>query len=157
MKIYLSGPITGSKDSEIKSWREIAAEELTKYGEVIDPSSSAYDSEISFQKSETPSEAIKRLRHGINVVKRNKNLIATCDVVFANFQNTKTASIGSVGEMFWADAFGKPIILIREKEGNVHDHAMLNALASSVCLSLEEGYAMIKELAKVRGLGSRIG
>jgi nucleoside 2-deoxyribosyltransferase len=97
-----------------------------------------------------------RLRHGRFIVHRNKNLIRTCDVVLANFLGAKArVSIGSVGELHRADAFGKPIILVRDKHGNIHDHAMLNAIASEICPDLETACGVIAKMAAVIGVSAR--
>jgi nucleoside 2-deoxyribosyltransferase len=150
MRIYLSGPITGHRDEAIKSWRSHAVRRLSPLGEVIDPSLAAYDSGVSFQKHESPPEALDRLKHGLFVVRRNRNLIRSCDVVLANYIGAGSkASIGSIGEIYWAEAFGKPVFIIRERFGNVHDHAMLNAIASRILYTLEDAFKSIEELASV--------
>jgi nucleoside 2-deoxyribosyltransferase len=150
MRIYLSGPITGHPDEAIRSWRSRAIQRLSPLGEVIDPTLAAYDSDLAFQKQESPPEALDRLRHGLFVVRRNRNLIRSCDVVLANLLGAGSkASVGSIGEIYWADAFGKPVLIIRERFGNVHDHAMLNAIASRIVHTLEDAFKLIEELAAV--------
>ena len=150
MRVYLSGPITGHPDNAIKSWRTLAVQQLSRVGEVIDPTLAPYNSEIAFEKQEAPPQALERLRHGLFVVRRNRNLIRTSDAVLANFLGAGSkASIGSIGEIYWADALGKPIIIVRERLGNVHDHAMLNAIASEVVFTLEDAFRLIEELAAV--------
>lgn len=106
---------------------------------VYDPASSPYDAEFGSGARETPSAALARHMHGRLVVDRNKHIIQSSDVVLANFLDSDRASIGSIGELFWANAFQIPIVIVREPSGNVHDHAMLNAIASVVATSLEEG------------------
>jgi nucleoside 2-deoxyribosyltransferase len=149
MRVYLSGPITGLKKSDIQLWRERAFSLLSPSVQVIDPARSYYDETKSFEKK-TISEEMQRLRHGRFIVDRNKNLIKDCHVVLANFLGARTrVSIGSVGELHWADAFGKPIILVRHTHGNVHDHAMLNAIASEICFDLETACEVIANMATV--------
>jgi hypothetical protein len=82
------------------------------------------------------------------VVDRNKHLIQSSDVVLANFLHAERASIGSIGELFWANAFRVPIIVVREPAGNVHDHAMVNAIASVVTHSLEDGCAAVMNMLR---------
>jgi nucleoside 2-deoxyribosyltransferase len=150
MRVYLSGPITGHSEATIKSWRYMAAERLSQIAEVIDPTLSHYDSEVAFETEENPTQAINRLRHGLFVIRRNRNLIRSSDVILANLMGAHTrASVGSIGEICWADAFGKQVIIVREKHGNVHDHAMLNAIASQLYYNLEDAFAAIVELAAV--------
>ncbi|MGO9629780.1 MAG: nucleoside 2-deoxyribosyltransferase [Xanthobacteraceae bacterium] len=150
MQIYLSGPITGLSDSSIQSWRQLAALRLGGLGEIIDPAAVYYDAAPAFEKKENSEQAVERLRHGIYVINRNKNLIRGSDVLFANFLGAGTkASIGSIGEIYWANAFGKPIVIVREEVGNIHDHAMLNAMASCISHSLEDGFAAVAEFSSV--------
>lgn len=150
MRVYLCGPITGLKKGDIQLWRERASSLLSPSVQVIDPARSYYNKTRSFEKKETPSEAMQRLRHGRFIVDRNKNLIKDCNAVLANFLGARTrVSIGSVGELHWADAFGKPIIIVRHTHGNVHDHAMLNAIASEICFDLETACEVIVNMAAV--------
>jgi hypothetical protein len=150
MRIYLCGPITGHADEAIRSWRARAIKRLSPLGEVIDPASARYDSDVAFLKKESSSEALDRLRHGLLVVRRNRNLIRSCDVLLANFLGAGSkASIGSIGEICWAEAFGKPVFIVRERFGNVHDHAMLNAIASRIVHTLEDSFKSIEESAGV--------
>lgn len=139
MKLYLSGPITGTGDASIKDWREHVCQTLKGCVDIVDPARATYDTSLAHQASERAPAAMKRFLHGRLVVDRNKHLIRSCDVVLANFLGAERASVGSIGELFWADAFGRPIVLVREKVGNVHDHAMLNAISSATCTTLEEG------------------
>jgi nucleoside 2-deoxyribosyltransferase len=139
MRVYLAGPITGQSPDQIGGWRA-SFRKLCEDIEFIDPASTDIDASNAFSRRETASEALRRLSHGRFVLDRNRTLIKKADAVLANFQTTPDrASIGTVGELFWANAFGKPIIIVRQKFHNIHDHAMLNALATRICYSLEEG------------------
>ena len=156
MRVYLSGPMTGYIDVEIASWREIATQQLQSFAEIIDPAVYNYDAEPAFELPKFAERDLQRVYHGSFVVKRNKKLIHSCDVVLANLSGANgKASIGSIGELFWADAFDKPIVIVREANGNVHDHAMLNAIAAVVCHSLEDAISAISELAGRPTFGKR--
>ena len=61
------------------------------------------------------------------------------DLIFCNLLGTNKISAGSMIEFGWADALRIPIILCMEEEGNVHDHAMVRAMASWIVPTLEEG------------------
>lgn len=158
MRVYLTGPITGHSDKEIENWRTTVARQLESLAEVVDPAAYSYDNSLTFRTGETPEGAVTRLHHGQFVIERNKKLICDSDVVLANFLGaSERASIGSIGELFWANAFDKPIIIIREKQGNVHDHAMVNAIAAIICSSLDEAVAAVGELAGSRSKRKRAG
>lgn len=139
MKVYLSGPMTGSADQAILGWRERAEKLLSPHAQVIDPASLPYNASLAYMLSEEPRDALARQMHGRLVVDRNKKLIGSVDVVLVNFLGSQRASIGSIGEVFWADTYGVPIVVVREASGNVHNHAMINALASNIATTLEDG------------------
>jgi hypothetical protein len=155
MKIYLSGPMTGSSTEDVVRWRQKATKLLSEQAEVFDPALALYESKSSYAQPESPAEALLRLRHGLLVVDRNKHQIQSSDVVLANFLHADHASIGSIGELFWANAFRVPIVIVREPIGNVHDHAMLNAIASVVTHNLEDGceaaLSMLRTETRLRG------
>lgn len=146
MKVYLSGPISGSADNAIEGWRTRVARLLGRKAEIIDPAASPYDASLAYQHLEAESEKMQRLLHGRLVVDRNKHLIQSSDIVLANFVGAPRASIGSIGELFWANAFRVPIIVVREAMGSVHDHAMINAIASVVTHSLDDGVKAVENM-----------
>jgi hypothetical protein len=148
MKVYLSGPISGSPDGVIVGWRQHVGQLLPQDIELLDPTASPYDASSAYLVPESDSEKLGRLMHGRLVVDRNKHLIQLSDVVLANFLHAERASIGSIGELFWANAFRVPIVVVREPAGNVHDHAMVNAIASVVTHSLEDGCAAVMNMLR---------
>jgi nucleoside 2-deoxyribosyltransferase len=77
---------------------------------------------------------------------RDRYDLARCDLVLANLLGARTVSIGSVGEIFWADAMRKPVVLVREPHFNVHDHALINAIACCVVDNLDAAVAKINLL-----------
>ncbi|TDW31882.1 nucleoside 2-deoxyribosyltransferase-like protein [Rhizobium azibense] len=150
MRIYLVGPLTGRPKAWIADWRTQIKSAIGE-ADFIDPTSWDIDTKEAFAVKERSAEALHRRDHGRLVVDRNKLLIKSADVVFANLLGAGAkASIGSVGELFLANGFGKPVIVVREKLGNVHDHAMLNAIASRICYTLEEGFGVLQEFAVPR-------
>lgn len=156
MKVYLSGPMTGSTAEGIVGWRDRVLELLPRHVEIFDPALARCDSTSAYIQRESPAEELMRLRHGLLVIDRNKHLIQSSDVVLANFLQARRASIGSIGELFWANAFRVPIIIVRERTGNVHDHAMLNGIASIITHTLEDGCkAVLSMLQTEIGLGRR--
>lgn len=144
MRIYLVGPMTGQSGGDIKDWRS-TVKSLISDADFVDPAVWDVDKKEWFHQKERPSEALRRRDHGRLVADRNKLLIKSSDLVFANLLGAKKASIGSVGELFWGNSFGKPVIVVREAVGNVHDHAMVNAIATRICNSIEEGCDVLKE------------
>jgi hypothetical protein len=150
-RVYLSGPVTGGSHESIETWRHLIAARLSKIADVVDPASYEYDAKIAYASTETSDEALTRLQHGRYVVDRNKLLISGSDLLLANFlEGSQRASIGSVAEIFLAYALERPIVIVRQEHGNVHDHAMINAVATKVCYSLDEGIAALAELGGIK-------
>ncbi|WP_155253320.1 hypothetical protein [Bradyrhizobium japonicum] len=141
--IYLSGPITGTSARE-DGWRAAVRRKLPPAFTFFDPSIQSADRRIGYLQSLTPTQDLERLRHGKFTADRNRHQIAKSDVLLCNFLHAKDrVSIGSVGEIHWASAFNIPIIIIRERQGNIHDHAVLNALASELCFSLDDACSVL--------------
>ncbi|MCR6672718.1 nucleoside 2-deoxyribosyltransferase [Devosia ginsengisoli] len=148
MQIYLVGPITGQSTAGVLNWRERLKLAMPDQ-QFLDPASAPFDASlVTAASSQSVPQTLKRLQHGRFVIDRNKRLVRAADVVFANLLEAQDRiSIGSVGELFWANAFGKPIVVVRNPVADPHDHAMLNAIASRICSTTEEGCDALRELA----------
>jgi hypothetical protein len=90
------------------------------------------------------------LLHGKRTVARDRYDIQRCDLLLACFLGAKNVSIGAVGEIFWADAMGKPVIIVRE-ENNVHNHDMLNEIAGWI---FDDLGTAIEQIRRVINSGS---
>lgn len=60
------------------------------------------------------------------IFSRDKFDVARSDVIFANFTRARRVSIGSMFELAWAQAQGKPIVIVMDKDG-FHDHPFVQA------------------------------
>jgi nucleoside 2-deoxyribosyltransferase len=128
--VYLSGPITGFSQSTARDWRQHVSNRLAPGLVAVDPMRDAVDATIVSNLQLDDAARLEHLRHGKEILERNRSDIARCDLVLANFLGADRASIGAIGEVFWADAFRKPVIVVRESHGNIHDHGMINAIAA---------------------------
>jgi nucleoside 2-deoxyribosyltransferase len=132
--VYLAGPISGTTNSETTSWREEFGSLLKSDIRCLSP--------LRDQTDSTPDYPLtmEKIRHGKSSVARDRMDILRCDLVVANFIGAKRVSIGSVGEIFWADAYRKPILLIMEDDAaeNPHFHLFILELASWRFASLAE-------------------
>jgi nucleoside 2-deoxyribosyltransferase len=142
--IYLAGPITGTSVTPGQDWRVDCAK---RFAPAIDTLSPARQAMETIDESGEPTDA-QRLRlivHGRGVAARDRLDVMRCDLVLVNLVGAPRISIGSVGEIFWADAFRKPVVLVREP-GNVHTHAMLDALVGWIVPELDEAIELAKTL-----------
>jgi len=81
---------------------------------------------------------------GKEIITRNRAGILNSDLVIVNLLGSADASIGSVGEAFWADAYRKPIVIVRDKFHNPHDHLMLNEIATWLCHDLDSAVSIVR-------------
>jgi hypothetical protein len=129
-RVYLSGPITGQSREQATEWRTYVTRRLAPGIIAVDPMRDAVEfSVVSEQLLDTPSR-LRHLMHGKEILERNRMDVARCDLLLANFLGAQRVSIGSVGEVFWADVFRKPVIVVREAHHNLHDHGLINAIAA---------------------------
>lgn len=121
--VYLAGPISGCDHELIMGWRKQAIERLAKEEIIglcpIDVTASDMD--------------IKEI-----AIIRDKMDVERCDAVLMNLTGAPRVSIGTMVELGWASALGKPIILVMEP-GNIHEHAFVYTLADSAYKTIEEG------------------
>jgi nucleoside 2-deoxyribosyltransferase len=136
--VYLSGPITGCSPAFFFDWRKHVARKLAAGISAIDPTRDAADTTLVSEKVLSDSERLANLLHGREILDRNRADLQRCDLLLVNLLGAPRVSIGSVGEIFWANAFGKPVIVVREENLSIHDHAILNAIATCVFHDLEK-------------------
>jgi hypothetical protein len=141
--VYLCGPITGTDSSARADWRNRVQETLPASILGIDPTRQTVEDIDEQRVSLTESERLRLATHGHTVAQRDRFDVMRCDLLLANLLGAQAASIGSIGEIFWADAFRKPIIIVREPFGNPHQHAMLDALAGWVLHDLDEAITCV--------------
>ena len=143
-KVYLAGPISGTSYKESTDWRDKAVQELEKWGIAgYSPMrGKAYLSKEE-QIADSYSDHTMSSITGINI--RDYNDTKTSAAILVNLLDARKVSIGTVMEIAWAKAHNIPIVLIMEKEGNVHDHGMLTYNCIRVT-SVQEGIDCIKQL-----------
>jgi nucleoside 2-deoxyribosyltransferase len=74
---------------------------------------------------------------------RDRYDVMSSDVVLFNLLGTTTVSIGTCIEFGWADAFRKPVVLVMEPEGNLHDHPMVREAAGYIVPTLDEAVQVL--------------
>ena len=134
--VYLSGPICGLTYDASNDWRTHVAECLTATSPhihclnpmrsheflrahgVIEDKAAQNDPSRGF----LVSDEFIGVRDALDTMK--------ADVCFVNLLGAKRVSIGTVLEIGMAHAARVPIVLVMEKSGNLHDHAMVRNYAS---------------------------
>lgn len=143
--VYLAGPITGLSYEGATDWREQAIQIFANAG--IDAFSPMRSKTYLLQETylgDSYEDTVMSSQRGIYA--RDYYDCRTKDALFVNLLGADRVSIGTVMEIAWATAYEKPIVLVMEKEGNIHSHAMLREACPLWCTDLSEGYHVMKAL-----------
>jgi len=149
-QVYLCGPITGCTFLEAKhGWREEVFNTLSPWGiECLSPLRHLREDQIDTgdHKSMNPNgAAVGVLSTPRGLTERDRFDTMRADLIFCNLLGATRPSIGSMIEFGWADAERIPILVAME-EDNIHNHGMVNAIASWIVPTLEEAIEVTKDL-----------
>ena len=124
-KVYLGGIISGLRFDKANAWREEAIKKLTAYN--IKAASPLRGKDHLKDKTVLHKKGfegnVMSTQKGITT--RDRWDVMTCDLVIMNLLGAEGCSIGCSMEIAWADLCRTPVILVMEKRGNPHEHAML--------------------------------
>jgi nucleoside 2-deoxyribosyltransferase len=143
-RVYLAGPIKGLSYDSCVSWREYAIKVLS-YSGIIG---------VSPMRGKELLRGTEKIIDGLDhvlctpagLVTRDRFDVKSCDLMLVNFLGAKEISIGTSAEFGWADAYGKPIVTVIEREGNVHDHPFIQRLTGFRVETLDEGLSVVKSI-----------
>jgi nucleoside 2-deoxyribosyltransferase len=142
--VYLAGSITAATDSQTHDWRVYCRDGLAPEIEVLSPTRQQFEV-IDETTDLSCEERLRMMQHGRSTATRDRFDVKRCDLIIVNVKHARHVSIGSVGEIFWADAYRKPVIMVRE-QNNIHTHAMLDALVGWVFEDLDKAIATARTL-----------
>lgn len=143
--VYLAGPIEGCTYNECTNWREYATKELAQDRIIC----------LSPMRAKEFLRVYPKLIRGISkhiltsdsgITTRDMWGVRRSDVILFNLLNAEKVSIGTMIEYGWGSAFNKPLVTIVEKEGNIHEHAIIRRLSGYRVETLEEGLSVIRAL-----------
>ncbi len=140
--MYLAGPITGYTFDGCTEWRDYVKKNLPKHIHTYSP----MRGKKGLKKYEglildTYEEEVLSSEKGISA--RDYNDVLNADILLVNFLGATRVSIGTVMEIAWAKAMSIPVVLVMEKEGNLHDHSMIRHACGFIVRSLEEAIEII--------------
>ena len=151
--VYLAGPISHLSYDQATGWREEVRDQLLRSGiKVVSPlRAKVYLRDMKFETipdntSDIDEPSIVNMSTPRGIMTRDRFDCMNCGVLFVNLLGAKTVSIGTVMEIAWADAKRTPIVLVIEKSGNVHDHAMVNEATGFRVSTLEHGIEVVKSI-----------
>lgn len=163
-QVYLCGPITGLTAEEARyDWREDVSHKLSMNMRDGRPVLERFGGD-PFIRCLSPMRNKDHL-NGIGVlgpvadypggsplstargiVARDRYDTQRCDLVFCNLLGAKKVSIGSMIELGWCDSKRIPLVLVMEKDGNPHEHAMVRELADFHVTTVDDGIAIAKAI-----------
>lgn len=142
--VYLAGPITGLAYTAATDWREYVKSHIRNDILVCSPlRAKRYlenETNIADSYENWPLSSSKGL------TTRDRFDVMRCDLLFVNLLGTTKVSIGTVMEIGWADMLRKPIVLLIEDEGNIHDHAMIRECAGFRLNNLDDGIILTERI-----------
>ena len=151
MYLYLAGPITGLTLQDASDWREneLMLASLAKHGYIcLNP---LREKAHLMEFEDTPLPARYTPEQEEFEVSNDLDDINKSAAVLANLRDAERVSIGTVWEIGYATAKGKPVITVLEP-GGVHDHLFIHNASLKVVESVFEAVAELAILApQLRG------
>ena len=144
MSVYAAGPITGTSYSEATDWRFRVKESLAPDIDCFSPlrGKSYLMNETSIADSYEDSILSSQRK----IFARDSFDCLRCDALFVNLLGAERVSIGTVMEIAWMWGYRKPIVLVMEKDGNLHNHAMIREACPFQVDDLDTGIALMRSL-----------
>lgn len=148
-KVYLAGPIAGLDFKGATDWRNQVSYELRTSGiDALSPmrAKDYLAGVASFAKDCDLYAAENVLSSNRGILTRDFFDCARCDVLFINFLGATAVSIGTCFEAAWGYLLRKPIVLVIEPEGNIHEHGMLKEMTGYRLQTLEQAVNTTKAI-----------
>ena len=150
---YLAGPIDGLLYSEGQDWRNYVSTRLPVEIRGISPLRGKAQQNSRLGKISGTNESCP-LTSQAGLTTRDRNDCVRADAVIMNLLGATKVSIGTMIEVGWADLARRPLILVIEKQGNIHDHPMLKHCAGFRVESLDEAVSVCTAILMPEGYGT---
>lgn len=142
--LFLSGPITGVSYGDCTDWRKYVAGKMPPEIKCISPMRGKdylkKEKEVKASYEDIP------LCSGKGITCRDRFDAKRSDAILMNLLGAQKVSIGTIIELGWSDDGTKPIILVMEKNGNVHDHPMLKDIADYIVDNLDDAIELAQKI-----------
>lgn len=127
-KVYLAGPISGLTYEGAQEWRE---EFRTKIHPSIECYSPLRGKEYLTMRGPLEGSYDEfPLSSDRGITERDRFDCTGSELVVCYLLGATRISIGTMIELGWADANRIPVVLVMEKQGNLHDHPMVRQTSS---------------------------
>lgn len=135
--VYLAGPISGLDYAGAQGWRDRAGALLAARG-IVGLSPLRAKQYLAAAGPLAVDGYAQPLSTAKGLTTRDRMDCTRSDLVIANLLGADRVSVGTMIELGWADGARNPIVLVMEKEGNVHEHAMVRELAGFVVDTVDQ-------------------
>lgn len=141
--VYLAGPITGVSYGNSTDWRQTVIDCLPEgiYGLSPLRRKDYLKNETTLQHTYDWPLSTQR-----GIYARDRYDCTRADAILVNLLGAERVSIGTVMEIAWAADNNIPVILMMEKEGNVHDHPMIREACPFIVDDLKEAVTVLEAL-----------
>jgi hypothetical protein len=146
--VYLAGPISGLSYGASVDWRDYVADHLAMVsdGQIRSLSPMRNKQYLKEEKAIGDSYEGTVMSSQRGITARDRYDCTRANLVLVNLLGAQRVSIGTVMEIAWADLNRIPIVLVMEKEGNLHDHAMLREACPFRVTTLEEAVDVVNSI-----------
>lgn len=142
---YLAGPITGLNYAGCTDWRRYAIERLAPVRGLSPMRGKEYLASLPVLSGHGKEYAhMGPLSLPRGVMTRDRYDATRCDVLLVNLLGATDKSIGTIMEIAWADLVRTPIICAIEREGNPHEHMMIDQALGYRVETLDEAIDIVK-------------
>ena len=86
------------------------------------------------------------MSNSCGITTRDRFDCENCSVLLVNLLGAKKFSTGTIMEIAWADGKRRPIVLVMEHAGNLHDHAMIRECVGFRVPTICEGLDIVKAI-----------
>lgn len=134
--VYLAGPIMGCTKGEANDWRHYVADKLKPQG-IIGISPLRCEPLIGERYNLTYEDP--RFGTPRAIAAKNRYDVMQCDLTLAYLPKEMgdNISLGTVGEIFWADTYDKRVILVSDHE-KIVKHPVIDAAVDWKLTTLDE-------------------
>lgn len=143
--VYLAGPITGLNYKGAVDWRNEAIKQLAR-SSITGLSPMRHKEYLQSEECIAHSYESSTLSCAKGITVRDRWDCERCDILLVNLLGAEKVSIGTMLEIGWASANRKPIVLVIEQNGNVHDHPMIRETAGFIVDNLDAAIVTIKAI-----------
>lgn len=144
--VYLAGPILGRTRSEANDWRDSFSFRLRDLG-IVGVSPLRCEPLVGEWYGQNEYED-PRFGTARAIASKNKLDVKMCDMTLCYFPKDMPFSKGTCGELFWANAFEKPTILV-STVAEVVKHPVMQAASSWILPSLDDAFDVISGVLSV--------